>query len=57
MNESKVEYGEKRFLQALAHCVHRSAKDICEYIYQELEAYRGNAEQHDDITISVVKFL
>ncbi|GEM_PF-833200 len=57
MNSKREEYGEERFMALLLKLVSGSARKMVDGIYEDLEAFRGDAEQHDDITISILKFV
>jgi len=52
MNAKKEQFGEKRFYDlAKAQSSEKSDKFVT-LLVEDLERHRGNAEQHDDITIS-----
>jgi sigma-B regulation protein RsbU (phosphoserine phosphatase) len=49
-------FGKARLREVIrSHC-RQSAQDIIDALTRELDAYRGEAEQKDDITIAVVRF-
>jgi len=51
MNEAKEEFGESRIEESLAELHTHSVMRIVEEMTRILEEFKGNAEQHDDITI------
>jgi sigma-B regulation protein RsbU (phosphoserine phosphatase) len=55
MDEKHEEYGDERFYKWLqAHVANRS-RDLINNLLKELDAHRGRAEQHDDITVVTVR--
>jgi sigma-B regulation protein RsbU (phosphoserine phosphatase) len=48
-------FGQERLLDVLQSGYHRSAQDLCNYIWDALEAYRGETVQHDDVTVVAIK--
>jgi sigma-B regulation protein RsbU (phosphoserine phosphatase) len=52
-----VLFGQGRLKSALQIRCHHSAQDICDHIWDELQIYRGETVQHDDVTIVTVKVL
>jgi len=55
MNEKRGEYGADRLTEILQKNAARSANDIIEKIKQDIGLFVGTAQQHDDITIVVIK--
>ena len=55
MNPRKEEYGEARFAADLAACAARTAAEISAYVVERIAAWRGSADQSDDITLVVLK--
>ena len=55
MNEQKQELGEGPVEAVLKNMRTTSAEEIEHAILQTVETFRGNAEQHDDVTMVVVK--
>ena len=55
MNEEKEEFGEDRLFDILRVNADNSAQDIVEAISGSVQAYLGEAEQNDDMTIVVIK--
>jgi len=51
MNEVNEEFGESRIENSLSEQHNESVVDIVSNMTRILEDYKGNAEQHDDITI------
>ncbi len=52
MNAQKQQFGEKRFYELARRLAPQNSDTFVNLLVQELERHRGNAEQHDDITIS-----
>jgi len=48
-------FGKERLLEVLRGGYHHSAQDLCNHIWDALEAYRGETVQHDDVTIVAIK--
>lgn len=57
MNRTKEEYGEHRLSASIEAHAHRSAADILEGILRDMHTFVGKAEQHDDVTLVVVKIM
>jgi sigma-B regulation protein RsbU (phosphoserine phosphatase) len=55
MNEEKQQLGEKAIVDLLKTERHLSAESIQQAILTKVEKFRGSAEQHDDVTMVVVK--
>jgi hypothetical protein len=56
MDTAREEFGEERLLAAIeAHADGLSARDIVERLLDEVAAFSRGANQHDDITIVVIK--
>jgi sigma-B regulation protein RsbU (phosphoserine phosphatase) len=55
MNEEKQQLGEKAIVDLLKTERHLSAESIQQSILTKVEKFRGSAEQHDDVTMVVVK--
>jgi len=55
MDEKHEEYGDERFYKWLqVHATERS-RDLINNLLKELDAHRGRAEQHDDITVVTIR--
>lgn len=52
MNARKEQFGEKRFYNLAGKKSRQSSDIFVKDVVDELERHRGNADQHDDITIS-----
>jgi DNA-binding LacI/PurR family transcriptional regulator len=50
-------YGFERFLQAIASGPQNSAQQMLEYLFDEVAAFVGEAEMHDDMAIVVARYL
>jgi HAMP domain-containing protein len=57
MNIENEEYGELRLTDIVRKNTSMSSKDIIEEINKDIELFQGNAEQHDDMTIIVIKAM
>ena len=57
MNEQKEQYGNERLEALVKNNALVSAKDIRDKILADVSAFTGSAEQHDDMTVVVVKVL
>ncbi|MFQ5823990.1 MAG: PP2C family protein-serine/threonine phosphatase [bacterium] len=55
INKNGEEFGEERFQQLISLNAHLSAQAILDKITQEINKFAGNANQHDDFTMVVVK--
>jgi serine phosphatase RsbU (regulator of sigma subunit) len=55
MNEKKQQLGETAIVDLLKAKRHLSAESIQHTILTRVEKFRGSAEQHDDVTMVVVK--
>ena len=55
MNEKQQQLGEKAIADLLMVKRHLSAQHIQHAILAKVEKFRGSAEQHDDVTMVVVK--
>jgi sigma-B regulation protein RsbU (phosphoserine phosphatase) len=55
MNEQKMEFGEDQICQIVKSGSTTSADDLQHSIIQAVQKFQGNAEQHDDMTLVVVR--
>jgi serine phosphatase RsbU (regulator of sigma subunit) len=55
MNINSEEYGEDRLSSLILKNRHLDVKTLEDIIMQDIETFRGNAEQHDDITFEIIK--
>ncbi len=55
MNENGDEYGEDRFLQFLNGNDNSSANELVNMAIKEIQSFAGAAQQHDDMTMVVLK--
>ena len=55
MNEEKQQLGEESIVDLLKVKRHLSAESIQHAILTKVEKFRGSAEQHDDVTMIIVK--
>ena len=57
MNKVKEEFGEKRLISSVAANPGIHAKEILNNILKEVQQFIGIADQHDDMTMVVVKVI
>ncbi|MGM0545776.1 MAG: PP2C family protein-serine/threonine phosphatase [Bacteroidota bacterium] len=55
LSESKKFYGSKRLNRMIKQHAGRSAKEIMDLLAQDVRSFIGNAKQHDDMTMMVIK--
>lgn len=55
MNENNELFGEERLLKIFNEHYHKKSTSIMNIVEEEINRFRGNAEQHDDITMVIVK--
>jgi sigma-B regulation protein RsbU (phosphoserine phosphatase) len=55
MNEQKEMYGFERLLAAIEKGRDLAASSLLESLINEVSHFVGNAEQHDDLTVVVLK--
>ena len=55
MNAKNEEYGEERFYQFVLTHARMTSKDFVRALVRDLDDHKGDAEQHDDITIATVR--
>lgn len=56
VNEKTEQYGEARLQDALNSKEFSSCQEICEFIYNEVDKFKGTADQFDDITMVAFKY-
>jgi sigma-B regulation protein RsbU (phosphoserine phosphatase) len=57
MNHAEEEFDEERLMDAIRTCPSRSAANISSYILEHVDAFTAGADQHDDMTIVVMRLL
>lgn len=57
LNHAEEEFEEARLLAAMRNCPDRSASAISSHILEHVDAFTAGADQHDDMTIVVVRLL
>jgi sigma-B regulation protein RsbU (phosphoserine phosphatase) len=57
MNHDEEEFDEERLMEAIRTCPSRSAANISSYILEHVDAFTAGADQHDDMTIVVMRLL
>ncbi len=55
LSESETFYGSKRLNKMIQRHAGKSAKEILDLLAQDVNSFIGNAKQHDDMTIMVIK--
>ena len=55
-NKSDVLYGEERLLATINSREFKSMKEMCEYIKSDIDAFVGDADQFDDITMVAMRY-
>ncbi len=50
-------FGQGRLLDVLQSGCHHSAQELCDHVWDDLKEYRGDAIQHDDVTVVAIKVL
>ena len=56
-NEAEEEFGEERLLQVIQRHRHQNSYQLRKEIIAAVEQFRGEAEQQDDITLIVIKYI
>ena len=54
-NTKQAQFGLKRLKESLVNSLDRSAQSFVEDVWEEIETYRGSADQFDDLTLLIVK--
>jgi sigma-B regulation protein RsbU (phosphoserine phosphatase) len=57
MNHAEEEFDEPRLMDAIRNCPNGTAATISSYILDHVDAFTAGADQHDDMTIVVVRLL
>ncbi len=57
MNEQKEQYGEERLERLVKSLGIVSAREVRDGILADVQAFTGNAEQHDDMTVVVLRVV
>lgn len=57
MNEKQLEFGEENIIKVIQENVNDSPNVIQNKVMDEVKRFCGQAEQHDDITLLLVKFV
>ncbi|MCY4508357.1 MAG: SpoIIE family protein phosphatase, partial [Acidobacteria bacterium] len=55
MNEESDLFGEERLSRLLTEQIHLSSDDLMQRVLGDVEAFAGTAEQHDDMTIVLLR--
>jgi sigma-B regulation protein RsbU (phosphoserine phosphatase) len=54
-NESGEEYGQRRLVSLIRNTYKEPAKSVCTKLWEDLNRFRGSAEQSDDMTAVIFK--
>jgi sigma-B regulation protein RsbU (phosphoserine phosphatase) len=54
-NEAEEEYGMKRLANVIPSFAKRNSKEMANLIIEDVSGFVGNAEQYDDMTLTVMK--
>jgi len=57
VDETGLFFGSDRLLRIMQSEFQLSAQNLCNIIWDEIEAFRGNVIQHDDVTLVMVKMF
>jgi len=57
MNAQHEEYGDERLYKFIAEHARMRSKDFVNALIRDLDAHKGEAEQHDDITIATTRVV
>lgn len=57
MNSQHDEYGDERFYEFVRENARMRSKDFVLALVRDLDAHKGDADQHDDITIATLRVL
>lgn len=57
MNEQGEEYGEERLSSLIQQHAHRGVKELKRIIIEDIQIFSGQAQQHDDFTMVIVKVV
>jgi sigma-B regulation protein RsbU (phosphoserine phosphatase) len=57
MNHAEEEFDEERLMEAIRNCPARSAAGISSHILERVDAFTAGADQHDDMTIVIIRLL
>ncbi len=57
MNHGEEEFDEERLMDAIRNCPDYSAAAISNHILQRVDAFTAGADQHDDMTVVIVRLL
>jgi len=57
MNEAADEYGDDRFYSFVKDHARMRSKDLVQAIIRDVDAHKGEADQHDDITLVTFRVL
>lgn len=57
MNEQREEWGDETFYKFVRDHAELPSKDFVRQLLQALDKHKGNAEQHDDITVTTFRIM
>lgn len=56
-NDAGLSFGKDEFMNVIRTNAHLPAETICHALTERLDAFRGAAQQRDDVTLVIVKFV
>ncbi len=57
MNHAEEEFDEERLIETIRTCPARSAATISSHILEKVDTFTAGADQHDDMTLVIVRLL
>jgi len=57
LNDRKIQYGNERFKENLVKLANFAPSDMVKMLYKNLEHYRGDCPQTDDICLFTIKYM
>jgi sigma-B regulation protein RsbU (phosphoserine phosphatase) len=57
LNDRKIQYGTERFKENLAKLANLAPSDMVKKLYENLEQFRGDSPQTDDICLFAIKYM
>ena len=55
MNNKQEEYGQERLVELIDGCASQSPQEIKDLLYSDVKKFIGKSEQHDDMSVVIVK--
>jgi sigma-B regulation protein RsbU (phosphoserine phosphatase) len=57
LNDRKIQYGTERFKENLVKLANLAPSDMVKKLYENLEQFRGDSPQTDDICLFAIKYM